>query len=621
MANAPAAIRPINCRVHSRSMGSRYGKLAFYSCTLAAVAGIWVVRGLTLSELPPLWVLALCVVASLFVFHFGVRAPRVGLISMERVPQMGLLLALSPPAAATICAIGSLLWPLLSRRYNQGSLTVGVLRGVHNAGMTALMLMCGGYAYFAAGGHHPLKEVAPGDLAPLLAMAVTIQAINISLMTLFFKLDGREVKQIITPSYALSDLIFVPAGVLAAVLFNDRAPAMFVLFVALMIVFVLSFHGLDNYRGDANSERTPLAKLFRTSLALRGARTIDALGARVLCEVRTLMRFDEFYFGLVDRERQRLDIRIHEAQGARMPPHAKPTAAGLFARVIERKEPLLIRDWQRAPQTLRELGENTENEPQSVIIVPLLQNGASIGVLSAQHASVGAYSDADLHLMQRLAEEVAVAVVDAQAFEDAESYRRHLEQRVAERTEELEKANREKERLIAMLRERSQILERESQEDALTGLASRRYFMERLAAEMEVASAAGHPLTLAIADLDHFKMVNDRLGHPVGDQVLQHSAALLKNLCRSAADILGRIGGEEFALVLPGTECDEAIDLCERMRNAIETHTWSVVHADLRLTISIGLWQWDGTSNVSELLRAADGQLYEAKRGGRNRVA
>ena len=223
--------------------------------------------------------------------------------------------------------------------------------------------------------------------------------------------------------------------------------------------------------------------------------------------------------------------------------------------------------------------------------------------------------------MQRLAEEVAVAVVDAQAFEDAESYRRHLEQRVAERTEELEKANREKERLIAMLRERSQVLEREAQEDALTGLASRRYFMERLAAEIEVASAAGHPLTLAIADLDHFKAINDRLGHPVGDQVLQHSAALLKNLCRSSADILGRIGGEEFALVLPGTECDEAIDLCERMRNAIETHTWSVVHPDLRLTISIGLWQWDGTSNVSELLRAADGQLYEAKRGGRNRVA
>ncbi len=106
------------------------------------------------------------------------------------------------------------------------------------------MLMCGGYVFFAAGGHHPLEQVTPGDLAPLLAMAFTIQVINISLMTLFFKLDGREVNQIMTPSYALSDLIFVPAGVLAAVLFSDRTPVLFALFVALMILFVLSFHHL-----------------------------------------------------------------------------------------------------------------------------------------------------------------------------------------------------------------------------------------------------------------------------------------------------------------------------------------------------------------------------------------
>jgi diguanylate cyclase (GGDEF)-like protein len=137
---------------------------------------------------------------------------------------------------------------------------------------------------------------------------------------------------------------------------------------------------------------------------------------------------------------------------------------------------------------------------------------------------------------------------------------------------------------------------------------------------MQVAIAAGHPLTLAIADLDHFKVINDRLGHLPGDQVLQQRAALLDSLCRST-DVLGRIGGEEFALVLAGTECDRAIELCERMRDAIESHAWSTVHPELRVTISIGLWQWDGKSTVSDLLRAADGQLYEAKRGGCNRVA
>jgi diguanylate cyclase (GGDEF)-like protein len=601
-------------------MGSRYGKLGLYSWTLALVASVWVARRLALSELPPPWVLALCVGACLFVFHFGVRAPRVGLISMERVPQMGLLLTLSPPAAAVTCAIGSLLWPILNRRYNQGSISVGILRGIHNAGMTALMLMCGGYAYIAAGGLHPLGKVTSGELAPLLVMAVTIQVVNIALMTLFFRLDGREVKQIITPSYALSDLIFVPAGVLAAVLFNAGAPTTFALFTTLMIVFVFSFHLLDDSTGDTNSDRGPIAKLFGTSLALRGARTIDGLGARIVSEVRKLVRFDDFYLALIDRDRGQLVTRIHEVRDARVPPRATPLGADLFGRVIERKGPLVIGDGRRAPQTLLERGDITGSDTQSVIIVPLLESGAAIGVLCVRHASVNAYSDADLHLMQRLAEEVTVAVIDVQAFEDAENYRQRLEQRVAERTEELEKANRDKERLIAVLRERSQTLERESREDALTGVSSRRYFMQRLAAEMDVASAAGHPLTVAIADFDHFKVINDRWGHPLGDEVLQRSAALLMSLCGSS-DVLGRIGGEEFGLILAGTKCDTAIDLCERMREAIESHVWNTVHAELCVTISIGVWQWDGKSTVSDLLSAADSQLYEAKRGGRNRVA
>ena len=85
--------------------------------------------------------------------------------------------------------------------------------------------------------------------------------------------------------------------------------------------------------------------------------------------------------------------------------------------------------------------------------------------------------------------------------------------------------------------------------------------------------------------------------------------------------MVGRIGGEEFALILPATPCDAAIQHCETIRNAIEKHDWRSVHPELRITISIGLWQWDGKSSVPELLDAADMQLYEAKRGGRNRVA
>src|SRR5690606_11027671 len=122
--------------------------------------------------------------------------------------------------------------------------------------------------------------------------------------------------------------------------------------------------------------------------------------------------------------------------------------------------------------------------------------------------------------------------------------------------------------------------ERESQEDPLTGLANRRSFMRRLAAEMEVALAVAQPLTLAVADLDHFKIVNDRLGHSIGDIALRESAPLMQKLCRET-DLVARIGGEEFALVLPATTREGAIDFCNRVRSAIEAHDWQRFHPEL----------------------------------------
>jgi diguanylate cyclase (GGDEF)-like protein len=222
--------------------------------------------------------------------------------------------------------------------------------------------------------------------------------------------------------------------------------------------------------------------------------------------------------------------------------------------------------------------------------------------------------------MQGLAEQVAAAIADARAFEDLEHYRQRLEERVAERTQELDRANREKERLIAALGERSRTLERESQEDPLTGIANRRCFTQRLAAEIEVARAVGQPLTLAVGDLDHFKIVNDRLGHAVGDEVLRQSATLMRQLCR-VTDLVARIGGEEFALILPGMQRAAAIAFCETMRVAVESHDWHRVHPHLRVTLSIGLAQWDGCADAAELLQSADTRLYRAKREGRNRVA
>ncbi|MEX2123469.1 MAG: diguanylate cyclase [Woeseia sp.] len=539
---------------------------------------------------------------------------------MERLPQIGVLLVLSPPVAAAICAAASLLWPLLNRGYSQGSVRVAALRGVHNASMTALMLLVGGQAYLAAGGQHPLRSLEPGDVWPLTAMALAAQAVNVALMALYFRLDGRDVRRMIKPIYTLIDLMFVPAGVLAALLFNSSSPAIFTLFAVLMVIFVLSFSGIGRSLGDASTQNAPFETLSSARRALHGARRIDELGNRILTETRALFPFDEFYLALVDHDAQVFDIRVHERCGQRLPARLKRLDAGLFGWVVEHGEAVLVEDWAVAPEDLRQRGEATDKKTGSLILVPLIEDGTVIGLLSVQHTQASVYSRPDLHLMKQLAEQVAAAVADARAFEDLENYRQHLEDRVAERTEELQQANREKERLIAALRERSRTLQRESQEDPLTGIANRRHFSQRLDAEIEVALSVGQPLTLAVADLDHFKVVNDRLGHAVGDEVLRQSAALMRKECRST-DLVARIGGEEFALILPGMARDAAIGFCESLRHAVESHDWQAVHPKLSVTLSIGLAQWDGSAKIPEFLQAADARLYRAKRAGRNRVA
>jgi diguanylate cyclase (GGDEF)-like protein len=602
-------------------MPSRYRSLAVYSGLLAAASVAWLAHDLSQGAVfPPWWGVAFAIATSLFVWHFGLTAPRVGLISMERVPQIGLLLVFDPAVAAAISASASFLWPLISRKYSQGSAKVATLRAVHNASMTALMLLLAGEAYLAVGGRHPLDGLLVADVWPLLVMALVAQFVNICLMSLFFRFDGRDVRAIITPVYALSDLIFVPAGVLAAVLYNINEPAVFATFAGLMIVFVMSFHSIGDAMTALQSERGPMSKLFEMRRTLRGARRIDDLAERILLETRTLVRFDEFYFVLVDRDQQILDLRLHERRGSRMPVRSKRVDSGLFGWVAERALPLLIEAWSRGPADLIRRAEVTAKETGSLIVVPLIEDGTVIGVLSVQHTTEGVYSEADLHLMRQLADQIAPAIADARAFEDLEDYRRRLEDRVAERTVELEKANGEKERLITAMRERSLRLERESLEDSLTGVANRRGFTQRLSAEMEVALAVGQPLCLAVADLDHFKVINDRLGHSIGDKALFEIARIMRSRAR-ASDLVARIGGEEFAIVLPATTRAEAMEFCETLRSAVEAHDWGAIQDELGVTLSIGLSQWDGSADVADLLRAADQQLYRAKRAGRNQVA
>ena len=169
------------------------------------------------------------------------------------------------------------------------------------------------------------------------------------------------------------------------------------------------------------------------------------------------------------------------------------------------------------------------------------------------------------------------------------------------------------------LRMHAEALGREAREDALTGLHNRRAIDETLPGLLDRSRSEHAPIAVAMADLDHFKAINDRFGHGVGDRVLSTLAHILRAKTRGA-DLLARVGGEEFIIVLGRTPIDLAHEICERLRQAVAQHAWQELASDLQVTISIGLVAGEPDDAQHALIERADAALYEAKRRGRDRV-
>ncbi len=172
--------------------------------------------------------------------------------------------------------------------------------------------------------------------------------------------------------------------------------------------------------------------------------------------------------------------------------------------------------------------------------------------------------------------------------------------------------------------------------DSLTGVFNRRAVLEQVDVEMSRCRRIGAPLTISVVDLDYFKRVNDTYGHPTGDEVLractrQITANIRKydsqgRLSHVLADDdgsgvkLGRLGGEEFLILLPGEQKDGAQVVSERIRKLVEEMTVTFDGKPVTVTISQGVAVWDNQSSVEELIAAADAALYRAKQNGRNRI-
>ena len=174
--------------------------------------------------------------------------------------------------------------------------------------------------------------------------------------------------------------------------------------------------------------------------------------------------------------------------------------------------------------------------------------------------------------------------------------------------------------LASVLIEYQQHLSHLATKDPLTRLLNRRGLEEALHVTLAHASRSNLSTAAIMVDIDHFKQVNDSFGHEVGDQVIRHVAHDLQRICRSS-DVLARVGGEEYLLILPDTALDPSRILAERIRQAIGDQPLMLGDQQISVSVSLGMACITGRVSLDELSQEADRALYLAKRGGRNRVA
>lgn len=330
---------------------------------------------------------------------------------------------------------------------------------------------------------------------------------------------------------------------------------------------------------DQRIERLPEI-LFEIGKAIGSEVDLDRLFTRISELVCALIGADACSILLIDPSGCGLVARAaYGLQPAHLSQVVFRVGEGVAGWVVARGETAIIDDVSRDPRFIELPGVN--ERITSLLCVPLLvRGGTPVGVLSASAATPGAFGQRDADLLAFLAKTIAL---------DIENIR----------------------------------LRRLAITDPLTGAYNREFLHSQLPFEIEQSIMRGQPLCIALIDIDHFKSINDALGHGVGDQVLIAVVARLRNTIRTS-DFLIRYGGEEFMTILPNTPRERAWEVGERMRVAIRRSAMLIDDCHVSVCISIGIAQHRVTDSIAEdadaLIRRADRALYAAKRRGRDRV-
>ncbi|NJN17776.1 MAG: diguanylate cyclase [Oscillochloris sp.] len=332
----------------------------------------------------------------------------------------------------------------------------------------------------------------------------------------------------------------------------------------------------------AESERRRV--LYSASMHIGAALNLEALYHSVHHAISQLFPVDTLAIGLLDAEQQALEYRYIWDHGRRRPHDVARVHQGLLGFVVGHEASLRIDPLdQVAADMFRSERFGLSEQPSRSFMATVLRIGdLVIGGIAVQAAQQGAYSNVDLDALEMLAATTAIALQNARLFQQIQQ--------------------------IATL-------------DPLTAIANRRHFFEMASREVERSNRYNHPLSMIMFDADHFKTINDRYGHLIGDQVLQTIAMRCQDSLREV-DLIARYGGEEFVVLLPETDAVQALIVAERLRDCICLQPFSTDVAALDVSISVGVASTTpGTSiALEELLDVADRALYQAKSAGRNQV-